>query len=66
MECKNEDCDLFPYYGVGPHQHDLSVTGSFIGSTKIDPKEKWPKNFVEDREEPGCGTWYCPDCFETK
>lgn len=62
MNCSNEDCEMFPYYGVAPHIHDLSK-GSFIGSTKILDKEKWPKNFVEDMAEPGLGTYYCPECF---
>ncbi|MBK7366129.1 MAG: hypothetical protein IPI97_14525 [Nitrosomonas sp.] len=61
--CKNEDCEWFPFYGVAPHTHQLN-NGSFIGSTRIKPKEEWPKSFIEDKQEPGLGTYYCPDCFE--
>ena len=61
MSCKNEDCEMFPHYGLAPHTHDLS-SGSFIGSTRTSSKDKWPDNFVEDKEEPGLGTWYCPEC----
>lgn len=63
-KCKNKDCDLFPYYGVAPHSH-VGVTDkpeSWLGSTRLERKEKWPKNFTEDLEVPGCGTYVCPDC----
>lgn len=61
--CPNEECaeGFFPYYGLAPHTHDLSG-GSFIGSTRIAPKETWPKNFIEDPEAETCGTYVCPDC----
>jgi hypothetical protein len=32
-------------YGMAPHTHDMSRTGSMIGSTVIAAKETWPKNF---------------------
>lgn len=55
---------FYPMYGVAPHRHNLRRTGSFIGSTEVLSKDKWPKNFIEDEEAPGCGTYYCPnpDC----
>lgn len=56
---KKEGCH-YPYYGVAPHVHDLSKTGSVIGSSKIIAKEKWPENFVEDDECPECGVYICP------
>ena len=53
----------FPHYGLAPHWHDLSKTGSILGSTVIDPKETWPENFDEDPEAPGLGTYaHCPKC----
>ncbi len=76
MPC--EFCDdgsgksVYPYYGVAPHKHDTTRTGSIIGSTVIDPKESWPANFSPDYEEgdditkpiPGlCGTYtHCQKC----
>ena len=65
-KCENQECDLFPHYGLAPHKHDLSKTGSFIGSTVVIDKKDWPKNFIEDESEPGMGTYYCPYCFEKK
>lgn len=56
------DGELYPMYGVGPHSHDMSKTGSYIGSIVIEPKSEWPPNFHEDPEAPGCGTWCCPNC----
>lgn len=53
----------YPWYGLAPHGHDLSKTGSIIGSTVIDDTDTWPANFEEDSEAPGCGTYaYCPEC----
>lgn len=54
----------FPIYGVAPHSHDLS--NGIIGSTKILPKEQWPSNFLEDKDEPGLGIYWCPKCGEGK
>ena len=31
---------------------------------KIIGKSKWPKNFEEDKDEPGMGVWHCPDCYK--
>ena len=50
------------WYGVAPHKHDLSKTGSIIGSTVVEPKERWPENFREDPECEGCGVWTCRAC----
>ena len=55
---------FYPQYGVAPHRHNLMRTGSLIGSTEVLTKDKWPDNFIEDKDAPGCGTFYCPnpDC----
>lgn len=61
-------CDgiYYPNYGVAPHVHDLSITGSFIGSTKIIDKKEWPENY--DDCDNGCGVYYCEDskCYNSK
>lgn len=47
------------YYGLAPHHHDLSITGSFIGSTIFDPlPEPAPdgRYWIADR-----GMWFRPD-----
>lgn len=63
MKCTNEDHDLYPYYGMAPHDHDISKTGSFIGSTVTKHKKDWPHNFSPDPEtDGGRGIWSCPDC----
>jgi hypothetical protein len=53
---------MFPHYGIAPHTHDLSK-GTFIGSTRTLDKKDWPKNFIEDPDEPGLGTYVCPECL---
>lgn len=70
MTC--EYCDdgeggsVFPYYGLAPHKHDMSQ-GSFIGSTRIEPKSTWPKNFEPDPENEGAGVYtHCLHCGEPK
>lgn len=63
LACPNPDCHHYPMYGMAPHKHvGVSSPETFIGSTQVDPKESWPKNFFEDSEAPGCGTYVCPDC----
>jgi hypothetical protein len=58
----NGEC-CYPYYGLRPHHHDLSHTGSFIGSTVIDWMEPLPKNFEPDPDDPAMGTYtHCPHC----
>ena len=58
-KCKEcADGYFYPHYGVAPHVH---VGVSFFGSTQIIPKHQWPDNFVEDKDAPGCGTYYCPN-----
>lgn len=52
------------YYGLAPHHHDLSITGSMIGSTVLDPLPE-PSQFGEyiignqifTPTEPGMGIW---------
>ena len=56
----------YPHYGLAPHRH-VNLTNdprSFIGSTRTEPKDQWPKNFTEDSDAEGCGVWHCPDCFD--
>jgi hypothetical protein len=36
--------------------------GTFLGSTVLAPKEKWPANFHPDAEEWGAGVWVCEHC----
>lgn len=62
-KCNYKYHEMFPNYGLAPHKHDLS-SGSFIGSTRVEPEEKWPKNFIEDPGCKGCGVYYCPECLE--
>lgn len=54
------------YYGVAPHKHDMSITGSVIGSTVLLPKETWPDNFKEDTECVGLGTFICDSCMKNE
>lgn len=69
-ECKEcYDGLFYPSYGTAPHVHDFSKTGSFIGSTVILPKEKWPENYEPDLYYNGeSGTYWCPNknCRESK
>lgn len=62
--CSDPDGECcFPYYGVAPHTHDLSRTGSVIGSTAILPESEWPDNFEPDKDGSGCGVYtHCPKC----
>lgn len=45
-----------PYYGLGPHHHDLTITGSYIGSTVFDAQDD--PEFMPDPDAPGLGVWY--------
>lgn len=71
MACVNEQCDFFPFYGVAPHEHkvkdwrNLSANPAmWFNSTKVLSKKEWPESFVEDKDSPGCGTYYCPNCLK--
>ena len=53
-------------YGLGPHHHDLSKTGSFIGSTVFEAlpdKDEFGRYdmgdafFTPDPDAPGLGIW---------
>lgn len=53
-------------YGLGPHHHDLTITGSIIGSTVFDPLPEPNADgeyvignqlFIPDPDAPGLGTW---------
>lgn len=68
--CKNPDCDVYPYYGVAPHICFFRRGKQFkMGQSKLLPRNKWPRYFVEDTSEgskPGylpCGTYHCPKCL---
>lgn len=69
MTC--EFCDdgdghcVYPIYGVAPHTHDITLGEplSFIGSTRLLPREQWPANFREDPDCAGLGTYLrCEKC----
>lgn len=52
------------YYGLAPHHHDLSITGSMIGSTVFDPLPEPNQygeyiigNMIFTPTEPGMGIW---------
>jgi len=57
--CKNGEFDeyIFPNYGLPPHRHNLSKTGSFIGSTVFTP-EKIDEHMTI--HEDGMCTYFCP------
>lgn len=47
------------YYGMAPHHHDLSITGSYIGSTILDPLPERNENgayWIESAQ-----MWFRPD-----
>jgi hypothetical protein len=56
------------WYGLAPHHHDLTRTGSVLGSTVFDPLPEPNEKgeivladgtvFVPDPDAPGCGTYY--------
>lgn len=48
------------WYGLGPHRHDLSITGSMIGSTVLEDLSQYPKD-QEDRYIVGPGLYFIPD-----
>ena len=54
------------YYGLAPHHHDLSITGTMIGSTVFDPLPEPNADgeyivgtmvFIPDPSAPGLGFW---------
>jgi len=49
------------WYGVGPHKHDLSITGSIIGSTVHDDLSQYEKVNGWYQIEPGLYFWPDPD-----
>lgn len=65
---------VYPYFGLAPHRHDMTITGSIIGSTVtlMEPPTGWPANFKPEYEEgddrtkpiPGlCGVYtHCLKC----
>jgi hypothetical protein len=59
--CSEECEEIYPYYGVAPHDSGLGKRNP-IGGTVIDPQDTWPSNFVPDQDDRQCGTYYCPEC----
>lgn len=56
-----KDGCVYPYYGLAPHLHlKFDIDNVTISATVSDKNEKFPDNFVEDPESPGCGTYLCP------
>lgn len=57
-------------YGLGPHHHDLTKTGSFIGSTVMEPLPEPNEEgcyimadgaeFIPDPDCEGLGVWIFP------
>lgn len=64
-KCSNPDCNIYPFYGVAPHicyyKLGLSIGQSFFFNKKDDPD-----NFVRDKYDPECGTYFCPECKSGK
>jgi len=76
-KCKNQECNLYPYYGVAPHKCFYKLgKDKTIGESELIPSNKWPKNFVVEVEDgeteesakypSACGVYYCPDCLNGK
>jgi hypothetical protein len=64
------------HYGLAPHHHDLTITGSIFGSTVLDALPSPDENgrfwiagrkawFTPDPEAPGLGFWDAPITSET-
>ena len=60
LDPNGDNC--YPWYGLRPHSHDLSV-GGFLGSTVIDKSLLLPPHFKPDLENDNFGTYtHCPKC----
>lgn len=56
--CTDPDGEpCYPQYGVAPHR------GNSFG-TIFHYVDHWPESFVPDPDEPECGTWFCPHCWD--
>lgn len=54
---------IYPWYGLGPHIHNLKKTGSIIGSTEMLSEKDFPDGFcpdIEDNKYTGMGVYNCP------
>lgn len=57
-----EETNGVSYYGMAPHIHDLTITGSYIGSTimldykAISKQDERGRYWIEDRN-----MWFTPD-----
>lgn len=67
IECDGRtDRSVYPYWGRAPGGDRVIFDESGIVFAQGDPapRETWPKNFREDPEMPGFGSYFCPRCFE--
>lgn len=60
--CGKCDDGSYPVYGVGPHRCFYKIPGAIIGESEV--IDDLPDNYVEDKDCPGLGVWYCPECKE--
>lgn len=73
--CKTCDNGEYPHYGPAPHECYWRKPGGFdknpLGTSTIEPFEKWPDNFLLEVEDPEdfnevvwgyCGVYNCPEC----
>ena len=74
--CNHSDCNVYPYYGVAPHECCWRKLGGFkenpLGTSTIDPLDNWPDNFfaeidsnidiVQQLSWGLCGVYVCPKC----
>lgn len=76
--CKNADCELYPIFGVAPHECYWRKDGGFeenpLGTSTIEPLQNWPNNFLAEIEPDIdvkqqlswglCGVYFCPECMK--
>lgn len=74
--CESKECEVYPYYGVAPHECYWRKDGGFknpLGTSTIEPLDGWPDNFLAeiDKSKPIeqqlswglCGVYFCPECL---
>lgn len=59
--CRASEAVERTWYGLAPHHHDLTVTGSIIGSTVYDPLPAQKTEGGEYEIEPGLYFWPDPE-----
>jgi hypothetical protein len=73
--CSNPECkEVYPYYGVAPHECFYKIPGGQLGDSTINPVDTWPNNFLAEWDDSLtvsqnlkyglCGVWVCPECKE--